>query len=92
MRRFSAGRMSVVEDGWDGHYEEGEEQRNRRNYGPLVCQNATCSPTPKALGKADRIIWRTRMYRMKQSVYQHVTCFIDKACLKNNGQAINSIT
>jgi hypothetical protein len=37
MRRFLAGKVSVVEDGrMDGYYEEGEKYRNKRNYGPLV--------------------------------------------------------
>ena len=37
MRRFLAGKVSVVEDGrMDGYYEEGEKYRNERNYVPLV--------------------------------------------------------
>ena len=37
MRRFLAGKVSVVEDGrMDGYYEEGEKYRNKRNYVPLV--------------------------------------------------------
>ena len=37
MRRFLAGKVSVVEDGrMDGDYEEGEKYRNKRNYVPLV--------------------------------------------------------
>ena len=37
MRRFLAGKVSVVEDGrMDGYYEEGEKYRNKRNYVPLA--------------------------------------------------------
>jgi hypothetical protein len=37
MRRFLAGKVSVVEDGrMDGYYEESEKYRNKRNYVPLV--------------------------------------------------------
>jgi hypothetical protein len=37
MRRFLAGKVSVVEDGrMDGYCEEGEKYRNKRNYVPLV--------------------------------------------------------
>jgi hypothetical protein len=37
MRRFLAGKVSVVEDRkMDGYYEEGEKYRNKRNYVPLV--------------------------------------------------------
>jgi hypothetical protein len=35
MRRYLAGKVSVVEDGrMDGYYEEGEKYRNKRNYVP----------------------------------------------------------
>ena len=41
MRRFLAGKVSVVEDGrMDGDYEEGEKYRNKRNYVPLVLLEA----------------------------------------------------
>jgi hypothetical protein len=41
MRRFLAGKVSVVEDGrMDGYYEEGEKYRNKRNYVPLVLPSA----------------------------------------------------
>jgi hypothetical protein len=37
MRRFLAGKVSIVEDGrMDGYYEEVEKYRNKRNYVPLV--------------------------------------------------------
>ena len=46
MRRFLAGKVSVVEDGrMDGYYEEGEKYRNKRNYVPLVLLNGTTSPS-----------------------------------------------
>jgi hypothetical protein len=41
MRRFLAGKVSVVEDGrMDGYCEEGEKYRNKRNYVPLVSRSA----------------------------------------------------
>jgi len=48
MRRFLAGKVSVVEDGrMDGYYEEGEKYRNKRNYVPLV---PICPPRPHMPG------------------------------------------
>jgi hypothetical protein len=46
MRRFLAGKVSIVEDGrMDGYYEEVEKYRNKRNYVPLVPLNGTTSPS-----------------------------------------------
>jgi hypothetical protein len=37
MRRFLAGKVSIVEDGrMDGYYEEVEKYRNKRNYVPTA--------------------------------------------------------
>jgi hypothetical protein len=45
MRRFLAGKVSVVEDGrMDGYYEEGEKYRNERNY---VIYSHDPKPHPK---------------------------------------------
>jgi hypothetical protein len=51
MRRFLAGKVSVVEDGrMDGYYEEGEKYRNKRNYVPLVLLRPPRPPRPDLVG------------------------------------------
>jgi hypothetical protein len=53
MRRFLAGKVSVVEDGrMDGYYEEGEKYRNKRNYVPLVPESPS---SPKYRNKRNYV-------------------------------------
>jgi hypothetical protein len=61
MRRFLAGKVSIVEDGrMDGYYEEVEKYRNKRNYVPLVpalilwCASASLPEARTVCGRAAR--------------------------------------
>jgi hypothetical protein len=64
MRRFLAGKVSVVEDRkMDGYYEEGEKYRNKRNYVPLVRPTSpsyVLRPPRTSWGRCG-VIWRGRL-------------------------------